>query len=511
MVAQSAEGTHRLSSQGSDAQLNALGLPAFVDALPLPETIQPVRAKLSVTMREVRVPLHRDLGPAKLWSYAGGDGRHGVVSANPQAPVIELRGGEPVEIEWINQLPRRHIFTIDHSLGGCERGIPDVRTVTHMHGARVRPKDDGYPEEWYLPGQSRVCRYPMRQRATALWYHDHAMGVNRLNIYAGMAGMVLLRDAAEDALGLPRRPYEVPLILYDRMLTRVGELLYPVSGDPEHPWVPEFEGDALCVNGKVRPYFRVETALYRFRLLNAANSRFYALSLTGDRAFHQIGSDQGLLAAPIRMQKLILAPGERADLLIDFRGGAGQTMHLHTGVEAMLEFRISSGAAHNASQIPTALVAVPRLDPATAVRTRTISLHEYDNKTGQPRVMLLNRKRWHDPATEIVSLDSTEIWEFVNLTEDTHPMHLHLAHFQILDRRSFDPFEYLTRGRMRYTGVPEMPPAHELGWKDVVQCPAGMVTRIIVRFAGYTGRYLYHCHILEHEANEMMRPFEVVA
>jgi spore coat protein A len=155
-------------------------------------------------------------------------------------------------------------------------------------------------------------------------------------------------------------------------------------------------------------------------------------------------------------------------------------MHLRTGVEPMLEFRISSGGAHNAPQIPTALVAVPRLDPATAVRRRTISLHEYDNKTGQPRAMLLNRKRWHDPVTEIVSLDSTEIWEFVNLTEDTHPMHLHLAHFQILDRRSFDPFEYLTYGRMRYTGVPEMPPAHELGWKDVVPCPAGMVTRIIV-------------------------------
>jgi spore coat protein A len=189
---------------------------------PLPETIQPVRAKLSVTMREVRVPLHRDLAPAKLWGYAGGDGRHRGVSANPQAPVIELRRGEPVEIKWINQLPRRHTFTIDHSLGGCERGIPDVRTVTHMHGARVRPKDDGYPEEWYRPGQSRVCRYPHAAARDRVVVSRSRHGVNRLNIYAGMAGMVLLRDAAEDALGLPRRPYEVPLILYDRMLTRAA-------------------------------------------------------------------------------------------------------------------------------------------------------------------------------------------------------------------------------------------------------------------------------------------------
>ena len=231
-------------------------------------------------MRETVVSLHRDLPPAKTWSYASGDGRYGAVSSHPLSPVIELRTGHSTEIEWIDLLPKEHLFAIDHSLPGCGRNIPEVRTVVHVHGARVPTKDDGYPEDWYVSSQSRVCRYPMQQDATALWYHDHAMGMNRLNVYAGLAGMVLVRDPTEDALALPRGTHEVPLILYDRMLTKSGQLLYPTSGVPDHPWVSEFPGDALCVNGKVRPFFEVEPALYRFRMLNAANSRFYALSLT---------------------------------------------------------------------------------------------------------------------------------------------------------------------------------------------------------------------------------------
>jgi spore coat protein A len=495
----------------AEPQLNALALPGFVDPLPLPEFIRPSNGGLAITMRETSVSLHRDLPPARTWSYASGDGRHGAVSSHPLSPVIELRTGHSTEIEWINLLPKEHLFTIDHSLGGCGRDIPDVRTVVHVHGARVPTKDDGYPEDWYVSSQSRVCRYPMRQDATALWYHDHAMGINRLNIYAGLAGIVLVRDPAEDALALPRGAHEVPLILYDRMLTKSGQLLYPTSGVPDHPWVSEFAGDALCVNGKVRPFFEVEPALYRFRVLNAANSRFYALSLTDRKIFHLIGSDQGLLSAPVAMQKLILAPGERTDLLVDFSTLARQTIWLQTGVQPMLEFRVASGPASGTAsgQIPTALRSVPRTPPAAAIATRRITLDEYEDKAGQPSVMLLNRKYWHDPITESAQLNTTEVWEFINLTSDTHPMHLHLVRFQILDRRAFDPFDYLMYGKMRYTADRETPPPHEMGWKDVVQCPGGMVTRIVVRFEGFPGRYLYHCHILEHESNEMMRPYEV--
>lgn len=503
---------NRSEAKPADMQLNALALPAFADPLLLPETLHPSAGKLSITMREIRAPLHRNLPPARLWTYGSGDGRRGAVSGGAMSPVIELQAGQAAQIEWINLLPRKHIFPIDHTLHGCGRELPEVRTVTHLHGAHTRARDDGYPESWFVYGQSRVCRYPMRQDATALWYHDHAMGLNRLNIYAGLAGMVLLRDDAEGALGLPRGAYEVPLILYDRMLRPSGELLYPTSGDPVHPWVPEFFGDALCVNGRVRPYFEAEPVLYRFRVLNAANSRFYTLSLTGGRTFHQIGSDQGLLAAPTPIEKLVLAPSERADLLIDFHDLAGRQVCLLTGVQEMLQFRVAArrSPAGPQSRPPAALRSVERMNPADAVTTRRITLHEYDDEAGQPAVMLLNRKRWHEAVTEIVRLNTTEIWEFVNLTEDTHPMHLHAVRFQILDRRAFDQFAYLMYGRLQYMGEAATPPAQELGWKDVVQCPAKMVTRIMVRFEGFSGRYLYHCHILEHEANEMMRPLEIV-
>lgn len=496
-----------------ELQLNALTLPRFVDALPLPDVIRPAGRTIPITMREVRVPLHRDLPPAKLWTYGEGDGRRSEVGGNPFSPLLELRSGEPVAIEWIHLLPQQHLFAIDYSLHGCERHLPAVRTVTHMHGARVRPEDDGYPEQWFAHGQSRICHYPMQQEAAALWYHDHAMGINRLNIYAGLMGMALVRDRAEDALGLPRGRNEVPLILYDRMLTRDGQLLYPVSDNPEHhPWVPEFSGDALCVNGKVTPYLEVKPELYRFRVLNAANSRFYLLRLTGRRMFYQIGSDQGFLAEPVVQEQVTLAPGERADLLVDFSDAAGKNVHLLTGVQPMLEFRVAAQRSSSpVTQIPAALHSVPRIDPVAGVTTRRITLNEYDDKAGFASVMLLNRKHWQEPVTEIARLNTTEVWEFINLTDDTHPMHLHLVRFQVLDRRLFDRFAYLMYRRLRYIAEAKRPEPQEMGWKDVVQCPPGMVTRIATRFEGFTGRYLYHCHILEHEANMMMRPYEIRA
>ena len=176
-------------------------------------------------------------------------------------PVIEARSGELLELEWVNELPTKHFLPIDYTLHGCGHDVPDVRTVAHLHGASVPTKDDGYPTDWYTPGHARKHSYPMKQEAAALWFHDHAMGINRLNTYAGMFGMVLLRDEAEDALQLPSGAYELPLILYDRLLTTEGQLLYPVSPDAEKPWVTEFYGDALVVNGKIRPFVEVEPRL----------------------------------------------------------------------------------------------------------------------------------------------------------------------------------------------------------------------------------------------------------
>jgi spore coat protein A len=336
------------------------------------------------------------------------------------------------------------------------------------------------------------------------------MGLNRLNIYAGLFGMFLIRDEAEDALHLPSGACEVPLMLCDRNFTADGQLFYPTSGDPEHPWVPEFLADAILINGKIRPYLNVEPRLYRFRVLNAANSRFFALSLTGHAPFHQIGSDQGLLSAPVELTALNLAPAERADLLIDFSALAGRTIHLLNAAFEILEFRVGQSASSTTS-VPATLRTIPRTPESQATVTRTITLNEYQDLRANPMVMLLNRKRWHDPVTETPRLNTTEIWEFVNLTEDVHPMHLHLVRFQLLDRRVFDPYQYLLNKKLKFLAPAEPPRPNELGWKDTIQCPPGMITRIIARFDGYPGKYLYHCHILEHESNDMMRPFEVVA
>ena len=488
--------------------LHSLELPPFVDAMPVPERIQPLPPKrkgaphtLKVTMREVQAKYHRDVPASRFWSY--GDGA--------LAPLIEVRAKQPVEIEWLNRLPAKHFLPVDHTLHGCGKELPEVRAIVHVHGAKVLPKDDGYPTDWFAPGASRTCLYPLEQEATALWYHDHAMGLNRLNIYAGLFGMFVIRDEAEDRLGLPSGRYEVPLMLYDRDFTAEGQLFYPDSGIEGHPWVPEFIADAILVNGKLRPYLEVEPRLYRFRVLNCANSRFFALSLSGQAKFMQIGSDQGLFSAPVWMAHLNVAPAERADLLIDFSGMAGQKVHLLNGALEIVEFRVAGGGAPVKSAVPGALRPVVRTPESEAVMTRTITLNEYRDRVQNPMVMLLNRKHWHEPVTETPKLNTTEIWEFVNLTEDVHPMHLHLVRFQLLDRRVFDVFAYETREELKFLGAAIAPEAHEMGWKDTIQCPPGMITRIIMRFEGYAGKYLYHCHILEHESNDMMRPFEVLA
>ena len=211
----------------------------------------------------------------------------------------------------MNALPSEHFLPMDHTIHGAEADKPAVRTVVHLHGAKTAPESDGYPEDWIVPGKSSLYYYPNQQDAAMLWYHDHALGINRLNVYAGLLGTFFIRDSVEDALNLPKGKYELPLILYDRLLTHEGQLLYPVSPDPQSPWVPEIFGNAILVNGKLFPYLDVEPRKYRFRVLNGSNARFYNLSFvengSGENAtanqnevpFHQIGTDQGLLSAPV--------------------------------------------------------------------------------------------------------------------------------------------------------------------------------------------------------------------
>src|SRR5882757_2420994 len=353
--------------------LPTLALAPFVDALPLSEIVRPTfqngHRSLTINMQEIHAKVHRDVPATRMWSYG----------PSALAPLIEARSGEPLQIRWVNNLPAKHFLPIDYSLHGCGHDIPDVRTTTHLHGARTASKDDGYPEDWFTSGQSRICTYPLQQDATALWYHDHAMGLTRLNSYAGLFGMFLLRDNVEDALHLPSGKYEVPLVFYDRNFGLDGQIFYDVSGAPENPWIPEFSADGILINGKIRPYFEVEPRLYRFRLLNTANSRFFLLSLSNGQPLTQIGSDQGLLPSPVDLKRLVLGCAERADVLIDFSQLAGQTLHLRTSAFDILEFRVGkqTAAPVTLASVPKTLRTIERIPESAATTTRTLVLYEY--------------------------------------------------------------------------------------------------------------------------------------
>jgi spore coat protein A len=502
--------------------LDVSTLAQFVDPLPIPAIAKrqgyrpsPADPKLSVPFYRIQAQpvagkIHRDLQPTRFWSFG----------PSAPGPTFETRSSEPLLVEWVNALPIEHFLPADHTIHGAEADKPAVRTVVHLHGAKTRPESDGYPEDWVAPGKSSLYYYPNQQDAAMLWYHDHALGINRLNVYAGLFGTFLIRDSVEDALNLPKGKYELPLLLYDRLLTRDAQLLYPVSPDPKSPWIPELSGNAILVNGKLFPYLEVEPRRYRFRVLNASNARFYHLSLTNknqadnnqeDAPFHQIGTDQGLLSAPVPLTSLEIAPGERADLIVDFSEHRGEQLILRNDAFVVMQFRVSKGKVTDTNSLPSDLRPVPRIPESQAVRTRLLTLDEYVNKSGNPVMLLLNASHWSHPVTEKPVLGSTEIWTLINPTNDSHPIHLHLVRFQILDRQPYEPWIFQTKRQLHFLGPPQLPDPNEAGWKDTVRAHSQMVTRIIVPFAGYTGRYVWHCHILEHEDNEMMRPYDVVA
>jgi spore coat protein A, manganese oxidase len=477
-------------------------LAAFVDRLPIPPVAQNSgkRGCYRLSMREIETKVHRDLPPTRFWAYGN----------SVPGPTFETRSGESLVVEWPNELPSRHFLPIDHNLMGAEADKPEVRAVVHLHGGRMPPASDGYPENWYAPGRSVVAHYPNAQDAALLWYHDHAMGITRLNTYAGLFGLYMVRDAVEVALRLPRGEYEVPLVFFDRFLKTDGQLYYPVSQWASAPWTPEFFGNAILINGKLLPYLEVGPRLYRFRVLNASNARFFRLALSNGQSFYQIGTDQGLLGQPVELKRLAIAPGERADLLIDFGAQRAEQIALENEAYEVMQFRIAGQVGASSAAVPTALANLERLPESSALRTRQLTLQEFDDVLDEPMTHLLDGKRWHDPVSENPVLDTTEIWSLVNLTDDAHPIHLHLVRFQILDRRPFDVSEYLIHKRIRYTGDAFPPDANEAGWKDTVRASPGAVTRIIIKFEGYAGRYVWHCHILEHEDNEMMRPYDVL-
>ncbi|HWR34701.1 MAG TPA: multicopper oxidase domain-containing protein [Clostridia bacterium] len=515
-------------------------LARFVDVLPRPAVMTPVTgtaggaATYRVSMSEFAQQLHRDLPPTRVWGYAG----------QYPGPTIEVHRGLPIAVQWQKNLPSAHLLPIDHTIHGAGYDQPDVRAVVHLHGGKVMPEDDGYPLAWSTSAgehgpnyYSDTFLYPNDQPATTLWYHDHALGITRLNVHAGLAGFFLVRDSVEDALNLPRGQYEIPLVIQDRNFNADGSLFYSGEGlTSAHPvWIPEFFGDTALVNGKVWPYLEVEPRRYRFRMLNGSNARFYHLALDKGLPFWQIGTDGGLLPRAVAMPRLLMGPAERCDVIVDFSGLApGTSINLannarspfpdgtDTRLPQIMQFRVTSLSSPDATTPPQNLLLpnVPLLDP-TGANVRDVVISEIiDEEADAPLEGLLDVKYFDMEPDKLPALGSTEVWRIINTTGDAHPIHLHLVQFQILDRRTFDEETYDETGKIVYTGPAKAPaPNERSAWKDTVLSYPGTVTRIIAKFElpagavtqpGQRLRYLIHCHILEHEDNEMMRPYEVV-
>jgi spore coat protein A, manganese oxidase len=514
------------------------GFQKFVDPLPIPARIvaEGNPAEITVTIDQFTTKLHRDLPETTEWGYNG----------TSPGPIIEVEKDQALRVHWRSNLPATHLFPAPKGMGGMDTmpNMPDVRSVTHLHGAVVQQpttwssvntssdglvNSDGWPDAWITPGQEQITDYPNPQEARTLWYHDHAMGETGRNVAAGLAGLYLIHDDYERSLNLPSGDFEVPLLLQSRGLNVNGTLYY--STDIGN----EFYGNAATVNGKLYPYLNVEPRKYRFRIVNISNARTYALKWVDPKdqsagpAIYQIGTDSGFLEntavlddpADPNSSRLMMAPAERADVIVDFTNYAGRSFALHNNhldpgdaeialPQLMMVNVGKTVSSPDTSSLPMQMRPIERMDPATAKATRQIVFSTMNMPDGSPMLML-NGKSWEDPITEKPELGTTEVWELINTLPDMHPFHIHLVDFQVLDRTPYDVDTYLKTGQINYTGPAESPDPNEMGRKDVVRVVPRMVTRIILNFGPYPGYYVYHCHILEHEDMDMMRPYEVVA
>lgn len=501
---------------------------------------------------------------ARLNTTVWGYGLRGQKAVTYPGSTFVTRKDVPIEVLWDNKLPKTgHIFPVDKSIitksveNALSKGL--VPTVTHVHGGHTEWTSDGYSEAWFTQDFSQTGTSWIKknysyandnERAATLLYHDHILSNNRLSVYAGLAGFYLLRDNNEINLInrniLPSGDYEKELIIQDRDFTAKGQLYYPPGSNyPDAPYpsvVPNFYGDFILVNGMAWPKLAVEPRKYRLRLANASNSRFYNLNFNDSKEkFYEIGTEQGLLEKPVALENLVLAPGERADVVVDFTGDAGKEFIIRNfDDKADLELTgqiIKIAVQQPLSNIPNATVdtnegnglttrLIPNkiIPPAQTGLTRQLVLFEntdeYGRKLLEQGTLADGSLRYDEPTTEKPKLGTTEVWELYNTTQEPHPIHLHLVSFLILNRQNFAGSAIpiikdsgktkLFLQNAGLIGNPEPPPLSEKGWKDTVVVYPGEVVRIIATF-DKPGNYLWHCHILEHEDFDMMRRFQVVA
>jgi spore coat protein A len=578
-----------------------------------------------------------------VWGYGPAVAQNGPQIFNAPSLTIEAKYNKPVRVKWINELVDangnylHHLLPVDQTLhwanppGGTSgrdtrpvfTETPDPYTgpvpiVTHVHGAvNIGDESDGYAEAWYLPADPNIpaeyategtwydffkgkafanfgetwgpgfatFQYTNFDRASTNWYHDHTLGMTRLNVYAGPAGFYIIRGGPDDtvldsrfgtaavlpgpapALGdLPGMPYyEIPIAIQDRSFNSDGTLFYPDTRaffeepDAELPgfipdtdlspiWNPEFFGNMIMVNGNTWPFQTVEQRRYRFRFLNGCQSRFLILDFSNIPGVEVwlIGNEGGFLAAPVNLtatnaNQLLMGLAERADVIVDFTnvplgsyvlGNLGPDEPFGGGLPGMdfdpadpdstgqiMAFNVVPAVGPDPSTPPQFLV-LPALAPLPVpVATRPLALIEkMSDYWDGPAEALLGvvegdtgvAKMWMEPVTENPNIGDTEVWEFYNLTADAHPMHVHEVKFEVVNREALaiDPDTEEPAVPLTPSGTVRPAESWETGFKDTVIAYPGEITRIRAQF-NTPGQFVWHCHIVEHEDNEMMRPYRI--
>jgi spore coat protein A len=524
-------------------------LTKYVQPLPLPGAGIVVATpggmnQYAFTQKEIARQLHPELPSTPLFAYDDGSGLGGQAGSFGMAVVAQ--SGTPLDVSYTNDLPATYPEWIPVDTRLTPLGN-QVRAMTHLHGAFVAADSDGNPaitRNGFGLGDTQNVYYPNEQPATLLWFHDHALGATRLNVFAGLAAGYILRDEFDTGLepnriGIPGGAYEIPLVIQDRQFNPDGTFLYPTSDIEGVTWIGEYFGDVMLVNGKVWPFLNVEPRMYRFRILNGCNARILGLDIGGPN-FWQIGAEGGMWDIPVPVKNLVMGAAERADVIIDFAKFAGQTLVMKNHkpqspvstpapqLPQVMQIRVGTTVSHpGPTSIPLTLLGGRKADLSNPITTRYITLNEID--VDEPTWFLnLNGLHFEDPITETPKVGTVEDWVYINMTGDTHPMHTHLVTFQVIGRTPFDAQAYEEAYEGAHgvpggidptpfaTGPEEPPDPTERGFKDTVKANPGYFTRIRAKFDLPTGvnppqDYVHHCHIVEHEDNDMMRPFTVTA
>lgn len=375
-------------------------------------------------------------------------------------------------------------------------------TNIHWHGLEVPAAQDGYPTDLTQSGSSYTYNFQVTDRPGTYWYHPHPDMATASQVYRGLAGFFIVTSPDEQALKLPQGIYDVPLVIQDKRLT--GGLVYNPDTDDQ---TIGFFGESILVNGTSGAMMDVEKRTYRFRLLNGSNARVYNFALSDGLQFKLIGSDGGLLDAPMDVSNILLAPGERADVLINFgslpintelfmeSASFGGSSSQGKQSFKVMKFKIIKDAADNFI-VPTTLMPVVKISESSSVASRKFNIGHMMAHGGMGGVMHPIDGKTFDAnrIDEIVKSGSVEIWEFDNTTgTEIHPMHLHGLQFQILSRTG-------GRGSIQ---------SWEKGWKDTALAFPGEKVKIIIRFPDNKGKFIFHCHNLEHEDAGMMLNFEI--